>query len=170
MRHSIFCRLRVYGSVIGFGISIGIAPSPSEPIHLLISLHIMIVLTRIFFHIVRWNTGAAVLLLLLRPMPQHEINGEAMKWDTHTHIEWVRVRNLGNKCAQQNVSKPIWHLSHTLFSLKIADTHTHTPSRLHQHRTPGECGRAAQRWAPTAMDIRLPSIRVFEWVQCVQYS
>lgn len=30
---------------------------------------------------------------------------------------------LENKSAQQNVSKPIWHLSHTLFSLKLQTLH-----------------------------------------------
>lgn len=30
-----------------------------------------------------------------------------------------KMRQHENKCALQNVSKPIWHLSHTLFSLKL---------------------------------------------------
>lgn len=30
-----------------------------------------------------------------------------------------KMRQPENKCALQNVSKPIWHLSHTLFSLKL---------------------------------------------------
>lgn len=111
-----FHRAVLRHAVIGCGIIV----TPSPPIHLLISLHIMIALTRVYFSlglIERRHVLCSATAIAADATENRKIN----------RVLWTRQRNetdtMKINARYKMFQKPIWHLSHTLFSLKLQTHH-----------------------------------------------